>query len=82
MGQNFRGWLQTLKFPDKYFADAGLQCRTRTQLCLIRGIFFVDVRPTVKSVKFCPTKISCYTISMHNTHTYTRKNGGHRVFRE
>ena len=41
---------------DKIFADAGLPCRMRTQLCLIRRFFFAYVRQTTKSAK-----ISCYT---------------------
>ena len=37
---------------DEIFVDAGLPCRTTTQLCLIRGDFiFTDVRPTAKSLK-------------------------------
>ena len=71
-GQNFRKWLQNEIFQMNFFADAGLLCRRKTQLCLRNSqiSFSRMLGQPLNLRKFCPMKISHYTVRILSFHLH------------
>ena len=68
------GTFQKWEFPDKIFTDAGLLCRTRTQLCLICGFYFhgcYDYQEVRHNFVPWYTVYGMYTLDMYPRYAHT-----------